>query len=271
MATDPETRTSDVICLAESIAEPRYEPNRRSDMRLRPSDVRWLRGARLKYGRDVRVLDISAGGIRVESETQLLPQSNVVFELSGPDNSILMPAKVLRSLATPAGRGTLYQGACQFKRSLTVPELVKSATHIPPRQDAASTPRPAAWRKVIARLLDGRVLRGYTTDFHPSKPLLHLFTEPHVNDNVRLSVTELEALFFVRELAENPHDVEPHDLVPAPQGRKVIVTFRDGRTLRGSTLGYRGEGTSFFVQPADATSNTLSVFVVPGATQVRFL
>ena len=47
---------------------------------------------------DVRVIDISTGGILVESDgAPLAPQSNVVFELSAQTGTMLMPARVLRS------------------------------------------------------------------------------------------------------------------------------------------------------------------------------
>lgn len=279
MANDQEPRDPLIVCLADSIIEPRHAPHhaphqapdRRLHMRRSPADVRWLRDARFKYGRSVRVLDISAGGIRVESGNQLVPQRNVVFEFAGPDSSILMPAKVLRSLA--AGHNeALCQGACQFKWPLDVPELATPAKALLPQEDLPPARRPPAGQNVVARLRDGRVLRGHTMDFHPSKPQLHLFTEPHSTDTTRLSLAHLEAVFFMRDGARDPDLAEHPDYIAQPRGRNVIVTFRDGQTLSGSTLGYRGERDGFFVQPADASSNILRVFVMPAATQhVRFL
>src|SRR6186713_2944855 len=72
--------------------------DRRAQVRLSAEDASWLRGARLKYGSEVRVIDISTGGILIESDSApLAPQSNVVFELSAQTGPILMPARVLRS------------------------------------------------------------------------------------------------------------------------------------------------------------------------------
>ena len=93
-----------VVCLADSIVEGYEDSERRGHMRLGVDDVRWLRSARLKYGPDVRVLDISAGGILVETDGQLRPDANIVFELSGPTNSILVPSKVLRHFRWRSGR-----------------------------------------------------------------------------------------------------------------------------------------------------------------------
>ena len=51
------------------------------------------------------------------------------------------------------------------------------------------------------------------------------------------------------------------------QGRKIEVTFADGEQMVGSTLGYRPDGTGFFVSPADGDGNNLRVFVLPGGVK----
>ncbi len=265
-----------VVCLADAIVERYEDSERRGHLRLGADDVRWLRSARLKYGPDVRVLDISAGGILVETDGPLRPDANIVFELSGPTNSILMPSKVLRCRVASFADVMRYQGACSFKRPLEIPALLKQAIAKSTGTTAATTakqPRASAsWQKVVARFRDGRLVRGYTADFHPSKPQLHLSAEPHSIDTLFLQLLQLKALFFVRDFNGDQTRVDRHEFGAAPQGRKVVVTFHDGETLLGSTLGYRGEGEGFFVQPADPRSNNLRVFVAPGATQqVRFL
>ncbi len=265
-----------VVCLADAIVERYEDSERRGHLRLGPDDVRWLRSARLKYGPDVRVLDISAGGILVETDGELRPDANIVFELSGPTNSILMPSKVLRCRVASFADVMRYQGACSFKRPLEIPNLLKQVLAKSNETTAAPGARQAgtstSWQKVVARFRDGRLVRGYTADFHPSKPQLHLSAEPHSSDTLFLQLSQLKALFFVRDFNGDQMRVDRHEFGAAPQGRKIVVTFNDGETLLGSTLGYRGEGEGFFVQPADPRSNNLRVFVAPGATQqMRFL
>jgi hypothetical protein len=263
-----------VVCLADSIFEPYEDSERRGHLRLGPDDVRWLRSARLKYGPDVRVLDISIGGILVETEGQLRPDANIVFELAGPMNSILVPSKVLRCRVASFDEVMRYQGACAFRRPLEIPDLLKQAIAkgASPSAVVATTGATASWQKVVARFRDGHLVRGYTADFHPAKPQLHLSAEPHSNDTLFLQLSQLKALFFVRDFKGDEMRVDRQEFGSAPQGRKVAVTFQDGETLLGSTLGYRGEGAGFFVHPADPRSNNLRVFVAPGAAQqVRFL
>lgn len=256
-----------VVCIGNPL-DVSVEPgeNRRVHERLKATDLHWLRGARIKYGADIRILDISAGGVLLETSSQLARDANVVVELLGPESPILVPSRVLRCRMASLGEILKYQGACAFKRSLTIPELT------------ASVPRPAAaahrvgWQKVIARFIDGRIVAGYTNNFHPSKQQLHLSPNPRQSESTFIPVPRLKALFFVREFSGDPMLVERKDFVDPPRGRKVEVTFHDNEVMVGSTLGYRGDGNGFFLHPADGRSNNLRVFVTAsGVRRMRFL
>lgn len=194
-------------------------------------------------------------------------------ELHGPESPILVPSRVLRCRSASLGEILKYQGACTFKRPLTLPELtarraVRREVHIA---------RPAAapnigWQKVIARFIDGRIVAGYTNDFHPTKQQLHLFPNPRQGESTFIPLTGLKALFFVREFSGDPTLIESKDFVDPPQERKVEVTFHDNEVMVGSTLGYRGDGNGFFLHPADGRSNNLRVFVTAaGLRRTRFL
>ncbi len=261
----------DVVCIGDSMEiAVDVDSNRRLHERLKASDLRWLRGARIKYGADVRIIDISAGGVLLETERALTRDANVVVELTGPDSPILIPSRVLRCRMASLGEILKYQGACAFKRPLTMPEL--TARREPSVVRVARAERSAGWQKVIARFNDGRIVYGYTNDFHPSKSQLHLSPNPRQGDSTYIPLAQLKALFFVREFVGDPTRVDGKDFLEPPQGRKVEVTFRDREVMVGSTLGYRGEGNGFFIHPADPGSNNLRVFVTAAGTQrVRFL
>ena len=270
------TRLSDVLCIGDAMdVVTERESNRRLHERLKASNLQWLKSARLKYGADVRVIDISAGGMLLETENALAPDANVVVELTGPASPILIPSRVLRCRASSLGDILTYQGACAFKRPLTIPELTAkllSPTEAPP----APTARPGAsvigWQKVVARFNDGRTVCGYTNDFHPSKTQLHLSPNPRQGEPTIVPLSELKALFFVREFAGDPTRIDTKVFAEPSQGRKMEVTFRDNEIMVGSTLSYRGERHGFFLQPADPGSNNLRVFVTPaGMQQMRFL
>jgi len=264
-----------VVCIADAL-DVSMEPgeNRRLHERLRASELHWLRGARIKYGADIRVLDISAGGLLLETSKQLAPDANVVVELLGRESPILVPSRVLRCRAASLGEILKYQGACVFKRPLTSLELMAAGIvrqEAPVARPVAAAPS-IGWQKVIARFNDGRIVAGYTNNFHPSKDQLHLFSNPRQGESTFIPLAQLKALFFVREFSGDPALVESKDFVDPPKGRKVEVTFHDNEIMVGSTLGYRGEGNGFFLHPADGRSNNQRVFVTAsGVRRMRFL
>jgi hypothetical protein len=187
-----------------------------------------------------------------------------------------VPSRVVRAGLEVVDGAPVYRGGYAFERPL----LLADAT----RQDgegllpaAASTPATASllegeYQKVVARYWDGLLLRGYTNDFHPSKAHLHLSSHPTAGAAALVPLSQLKALFFVREFEGNPGHVEEKQFVTRPAGRKIEVTFRDGEVLVGSTLNYRPDGQGFFVQPADVRSNNLRVFVTHAVIrQIRFV
>jgi len=120
--------------------------------------------------------------------------------------------------------------------------------------------------KVVIRYLNGRIIKGFTNDFFPNKPVFHLRpadSKPS-DKGVEISVPELKAIFFVKDFAGNPPYNEKKAFGGGPQasGRRVEVIFSDGEVLVGVTLGYDPNRMGFFVTPVDTDSNNLRVFVV---------
>jgi hypothetical protein len=248
----------------------------RSEPRWRAEDWAWLRGARFKYGPDVRVVDISKGGVLIEAGSGVPCHARVVFEFSGPDTRILVPARIVRSGLDVVDGAPVYRGAYAFQRPFRLADEFVEKRDQSAAADAtepeATAPLQNNYCKVIARYWDGLLLRGFTNDFHASRPHLHLSSHPTAERAAFVPLAQLKALFFVRDFDGNPRHVEEQQFVQRPQGRKIEVTFRDGEVLVGSTLNYRPDGQGFFVQPADTRSNNLRVFVTHAAIRhLRFV
>ena len=125
--------------------------------------------------------------------------------------------------------------------------------------------------KIVARYQDGRILKGFTVDFLPTKPTFHLTpTEaPPTSKPIEVRLADLKAIFFVKDLAGKSQYTRRHVFdpgKPAP-GRKIRVVFRDQEILVGTTQGYDPTRPGFFVIPADSEENNERVFVVTAATQ----
>jgi len=117
---------------------------------------------------------------------------------------------------------------------------------------------------VVARFLDGRVLKGTTNDFAPHKPSFHLCVWGDASARgVTVPVGALKALFFVRSFKGDSAHVEDLDVTRAKgQGRRIVVTFADGEVVAGFTTGYAKDKQGFFVVPADPASNNARIYVV---------
>ena len=130
--------------------------------------------------------------------------------------------------------------------------------------------------KIVIRYHDGRIVKGYTGDFLPTKPVFHLtpYDAPAGERALAVQMADLKAVFFVKDLAGNSEHKENLEFQPGKPvvGRKIKVTFKDGETLVGSAPTYSPEMPGFFVFPADTRSNTLKVFALAGSVKsVRWL
>jgi hypothetical protein len=132
--------------------------------------------------------------------------------------------------------------------------------------------------KLVVRYANGKVIKGYSHDFYPRKPVFHLLPPTagfsFTDEAIEVRIKDLKAVFFMRDFWGDPSYNERKSFAEdeRPPGRKVEVTFKDREVLVGSTLGYDPRRLGFFFIPADPKSNILKVFAVTTAvSNVRFL
>lgn len=130
--------------------------------------------------------------------------------------------------------------------------------------------------RIVIRYADGRLIKGFTSDFFPNKPLFHVqsIESQPTDKGVEVSIKNLKAVFFVKDFIGNQAYTENKRFTEGqqPSGRKVEVTFTDGEMMVGSTLGYEPGRPGFFITPADPQSNNLRVFVISARVgKFRFL
>ena len=85
---------------------------RRRERRLPRSAVTQLRGARLKGGPDVEILDVSASGLLFRADSDFAAQTNVVLEIVTRDESILAAALVVWSRPVTSPSFVWYEIGC---------------------------------------------------------------------------------------------------------------------------------------------------------------
>lgn len=122
-------------------------------------------------------------------------------------------------------------------------------------------------RLVVARFIDGRVVKGTTHDFAPNKTEFHLYEGgDERNRAVAVSTDVLKAVFFVKSFeGDRTHKVDNSFRHAQGQGRKIKVTFQDGEEMAGFTMGYSASKPGFFLIPADPKSNNARVYVLNAA------
>jgi hypothetical protein len=123
---------------------------------------------------------------------------------------------------------------------------------------------------IVARYRTGQVIKGYTRDFFPDRPLFHVLPKGGAQ-SVPIKSAELKAVFFVKDLMGNRLRHKNRRFPAADQGpqsgRRIAVLFEDGELLVGHSQTYSPERPGFFVFPLDPQGNNIRVYVMRAATK----
>jgi hypothetical protein len=123
--------------------------------------------------------------------------------------------------------------------------------------------------KVVVRYKNGAVAKGTTTDFAPNRISFTLNHEPPAPDGpATINIDELKAIFFVHSLQGNREYREQKLRIPEGTiGRRYLLTFTDGETMRGTALGVNLSRYGFLLFPSDPGGNNKRIFVMHSAVK----
>lgn len=123
--------------------------------------------------------------------------------------------------------------------------------------------------RIVARFQDGRLMKGFTTDFLPTKDHFHMTRQEEGAGAkpVDVRVPELKAVFFVKGFEGDPQHHRINEPDQGGPGRRLRIVFKDGEVMVGTTQGYDRSRPGFFVIPVDTAGNNERCFVVAAATQ----
>ena len=125
--------------------------------------------------------------------------------------------------------------------------------------------------KVVARYVNGTLIKGFTQDFFPNKDRFHMISaDTQPGGTIEVFVKRLKAVFVVRDFQGDPYYNEQKTFVKgeSASGLKLELTFSDGEVLVGSALlGYDPKRQGNFLIPADQMSNNARVFAVSSAVK----
>lgn len=118
--------------------------------------------------------------------------------------------------------------------------------------------------QIVARYRDGRMAKGTTLNFSPNGNHFHVQSlgDPY-GEGIRVEFDELKAIFFVRDLAGNPHHRTRDLPMRARYSRHVRLRFQDGEEIVGLSNPDEHE-PGIFIYPSDPLSNNERVFAIRG-------
>jgi small nuclear ribonucleoprotein (snRNP)-like protein len=125
-------------------------------------------------------------------------------------------------------------------------------------------------QQVVVRYRSGRTLKGITSDFKPHREAFTIEESlpGAASRPVEVRLEELKAVFFVHSLEGNRDYSERKLQLPKDKiGRPLLVTFRDGEAIRGTSVGAGLHGNGFYLFPADPRSNNKRIFVIRSAVE----
>jgi hypothetical protein len=120
--------------------------------------------------------------------------------------------------------------------------------------------------KIVVRYKNGKLVKGFTQNFFPNKPVFHVLPVEGsgLKEPLEVSMDQLKAVFFVRDFTGNKAYQERKHLIPGekPLGRLIEATCEDGEVLVGTTTGYDPKRAGFFIFPVDPGGNNLKAYIV---------
>jgi hypothetical protein len=100
---------------------------RRASARMPALTIEGLERARLRPGRTAHIVDLSAGGVLIETDWRLMPGMRVELQLGEPVALFRVAGRVLRCHVALLDRERIrYRGALAFEEQLPLGEV---ATH----------------------------------------------------------------------------------------------------------------------------------------------
>jgi hypothetical protein len=130
--------------------------------------------------------------------------------------------------------------------------------------------------KIVVRYKNGKIVKGFTQNFFPNKPVFHVVPPEGGGPKEPLEVPmdQLKAVFFVRDFTGDRTFKERKQPAAGDkiQGRLIEVTCGDGEVIVGSTTGYDPKRSGFFLFPVDPRGNNVKAFIVSATLRkVRYL
>ena len=126
-------------------------------------------------------------------------------------------------------------------------------------------------KKTVVKYQNGEVIKGWVEELRPDRESFILFPLIEYSEEERMEIdfNSLKAVFFVKDFIGDKDHKKVRtfnvDLKITPSQRKLIVNFKDGEHLYGTSHSYGRYKVGFFVYPVDPKDNSERIFVINSA------
>ena len=126
-------------------------------------------------------------------------------------------------------------------------------------------------KKAVVKYQNGEVIKGWVEELRPDRESFILFPLIEYSEEERMEIdfNSLKAVFFVKDFIGDKDHKKVRtfnvDLKITPSQRKLIVNFKDGEHLYGTSHSYGRYKVGFFVYPVDPKDNSERIFVINSA------
>ncbi len=128
-------------------------------------------------------------------------------------------------------------------------------------------------KKVVVKFKDGEIIKGWVEDFRPDRESFTFFPliEYSEEEMLKIKFSSLKAVFFIKDYMGNKDykKVRTFDVKTkvTPSQRKLIVKFKDGENLYGTSHSCGRYKIGFFVYPIDPKDNNERIFIIHSAVE----
>ena len=128
-------------------------------------------------------------------------------------------------------------------------------------------------KKIVVKYQNGEIIKGWVEDFRPDREsfILYPLIEYSEEEMLEIKFNSLKAVFFVKDFTGNKDYKKVRtfdiDTKVIPGQRKLIVIFKDGENLYGTSHSYGRYKVGFFVYPIDPKDNSERIFVIHSAAE----
>jgi hypothetical protein len=120
--------------MASSESKKERQSNRRLSPRLKAEDVPFLKSVELYQGKEIQIVNISRGGILIETETRLRPDFKIMLTLVTTEGIYKRDGMILRSSISSLNGIPKYRTAIAFKQPFELMDVFDDESMDPAHQ-----------------------------------------------------------------------------------------------------------------------------------------